>query len=85
MKQKAHIVTLIDLRNNGFSPKEVYCFSSREKAVAKMKELYEKELEKYGPNKPPYDLFHGDFSNPPFEPYAYCNETYIDYFKTEIQ
>ena len=89
MNQNAHIVTLIDLRNDGVSPKQVFCFSSREKAVKKMRELYRKELEKYGLKEEDVQeddtWIHGDFPNPPFIPYAYCNETYIDYYKSDIQ
>ena len=83
---KAHVVTLIDVFNCGYTPKKVFTFRTREKAVAKMKELYGEALEKAGlPEGYEDDFVHGDFPDVPFIPYAYCKETYIDYFETTME
>lgn len=87
--QKIHTITLIDLDNNGYVPKEVHTFSTRDKAVAKMKELYEKAAKDKGVEDP-YTKdnmdanFHCDFAQEPFLPYAYCYGIYIDYFETDL-
>lgn len=85
---KAHIVTRIDLVRSGYNPTDVYCFSTRENAVAKMKKLYQAELERNGLKaediQPDDEWVHGDFSQAPFIPYAYCHEVYIDYYESEI-
>ena len=80
MNQKAHIVTIVDVASNGYTPKAVFTFSSREKAVAKMKSLYRAELDKQESEE-----FNCDFPDAPFLPYAWCGEVFIDYFCTEIQ
>lgn len=83
---KAHVVTRIDLVRSGYNPTNVYVFSTRENAVAKMKKLYLAELERNGITDPGYEdeFVHGDFSNPPYLPYAYCHDVYIDYYDSEI-
>ena len=80
MNQNAHIVTRFDRADNSISGKQVFTFSSREKAVKKMKELYQAELDKNESEE-----FYCDFCNPPFMPYAFCGSVEIDYFRTEIQ
>lgn len=84
---KLYNVTRIDLRNNGYAPTNVYTFSTREKAVAKMKELFHAELERYGLSEKDDDGgfdIHADWSDAPFLPYAYCHETYIDLFESYL-
>jgi len=79
MKQKVHIVTLTDA-NWGHDPKHIFAFTSREKAVAKMKELYQSELDRMD-----CDEFYCDFPARPFIPFACCGGVRIVYFETEIQ
>lgn len=84
---KVYIVTHIDLANNGYTPKEVFSFSKREDAVAKMKELYEQDTKAQG-IEDPYAKdsadFSCDFADAPFIPYAFCPDYYIDYFETNL-
>ena len=82
---KVHVVTIVDVRNNGFTPKKVYTFRTREKAVAKMKEVFDTQLLEESGLKEGDEGVHGDFPDAPFIPYAYCEETYIDYFETELE
>jgi len=79
MNQKAHVVTIIDA-DAGPDVKEVFTFSSRAKAVAKMKALYKDELEKQDTEE-----FYCDFCNPPFIPYCRVGAVIFNYFATDIQ
>lgn len=87
---KVYIVTHIDLANNGYTPKDVFPFTKREDAVAKMKELYEQDTKAQGIEDPyaedSADFYFADAPfNAPFIPYAFCPDYYIDFFETDLK
>lgn len=83
--KEVHIVTVVDVESQGYSPAFVCACSSREEAVKLMKKKYYEQLESRGlPLDTDNDFVHADFPSAPSIPYAYCNGVYIDYYKSKI-
>ena len=81
---KIYILTIVDLENVGFNPKDVEVFTDYTKANERMKELYLEQCKKYGIAEPfnegamGCDYGYGEGS------YAYTTDHYFDIFEKEI-
>lgn len=79
---KIYILTIVDLQNVGFNPKDVEVFTDSTKANERMKELYLEQCERYGHEHPfeSDDISYGYGEGS----YAYTTDHYFDIFEKEI-
>ena len=83
--KRFYILAIVDLDNYGYNTKKVIMYDDKEKAIAKMKELYLEQFYKhYSKDYNPYaqDTYAYQIT----DDFAYINGTYyIDIFNTDLE